>query len=545
MRKELTIVETRGFLRYQKGPVSLESERRKAIIIVEEVERIVNQFKNKWLKDATDDHVDSWIDLLSLAKEHAGMPKCNTVEEFGQELLKIRKHEALVQNKELVTDMLKIAERAKIFDTMIPNIHNKLQGAFDRLSKYCLSFSLEAENQDIKTIQDYENNILKWGQEIPNGLAAINRKFQDYVEAKSIAMEAYLESYGKILHNMLYTMETLPEIFSQMRDWVLADEAYPRKLLQEIKSLEQKKEEISESHRRLVNRKNEDMLRVQRTVYNSKQVNDRLQNAMNERKQCRKKEIELKDNIDILQEEIDGKKKEIEETLHQFNNRKSNTATLLDLLSSKADSLHEDLRKLDKRMQTLRKNLGRIKEGRMQFHKDIYTCKKVQEKSVKETQRVYDVIEREERNAKRLGGKDSNLAARIRAAQRVRQLKLHPLTVKKIYMGGYVPGDMNGASDHLSEALRVTATEVGKNWTTLYRKLPFDPPRDKSDRDYDIEAIDWTRSLNTENKDLAYKSLEKWRKLSNKASTNALIRTLNSMKKQSIAQQLQRTVIVT
>lgn len=58
-------------------------------------------------------------------------------------------------------------------------------------------------------------------------------------------------------------------------------------------------------------------------------------------------------------------------------------------------------------------------------------------------------------------------------------------------------------------------------------------------------AIDWTRSLNTENKDLAYKSLEKWRKLSNKASTNALIRTLNSMKKQSIAQQLQRTVIVT
>lgn len=58
-------------------------------------------------------------------------------------------------------------------------------------------------------------------------------------------------------------------------------------------------------------------------------------------------------------------------------------------------------------------------------------------------------------------------------------------------------------------------------------------------------VIDWTRSLNTENKDLAYKSLEKWRKLSNKASTNALIRTLNSMKKQSIAQQLQRTVIVT
>lgn len=167
---------------------------------------------------------------------------------------------------------------------------------------------------------------------------------------------------------------------------------------------------------------------------------------MNERKQCRKKEMELKDNIDILQEEIDGKKKELEETLHQFNNRKSNTATLFDLLSSKADSLHEDLRKLDKRMQNLRKNVGRIKEGRMQFHKDIYTCKKVQEKSLKETQRVYDVIEREVRNVKRLGGKDYNLAARIKAAQRVRQLKLHPLTVKKIFLGGYVPGDMNGVS---------------------------------------------------------------------------------------------------
>jgi len=49
----------------------------------------------------------------------------------------------------------------------------------------------------------------------------------------------------------------------------------------------------------------------------------------------------------------------------------------------------------------------------------------------------------------------------------------------------------------LSEALRVTATEVGKNWTTLYRKLPFDPPRDKSDRDYDIEG-EWFEIKNND-----------------------------------------------
>ncbi|CAG2237419.1 unnamed protein product [Mytilus edulis] len=169
LRKEETIIESKGFIRYQKGPVSLESERRKAIILVEEVEKIVSHFKNKWLKDATDDHVDSWIDLIALAKEHAGMPKCKTVEEFGQELTKIRKHEAMSENKILLNDMLKIAERAKMFDGMIPDIHNKLQRAFERVSKYCISFSLEAENQDIRAIQDYENNILKWEEDIQMG----------------------------------------------------------------------------------------------------------------------------------------------------------------------------------------------------------------------------------------------------------------------------------------------------------------------------------------------------------------------------------------
>lgn len=545
MTKELTIADSRGFLRYQKGPVSLESERRKAIIIVEEVEKTINHFKNKWLKDASDDHVDSWLDLLSLAKEHAGMPKCKTCEEFGQELLKIRKHEALVENKELVNEMFKIVERAKLFDAMIPNLHNKLQSAFERLSKYCLSFSLEAENNDIQTVQDYENNILKWGTEIPKELANINRKFQDYIEAKNVAMEVYLESYGNILHHMMYTIEGLPVIFSQMRDWVLADEAYPRKLLQEIKSIERQKEDVSESHRRQVNRKNEDVSRVQRTVYNAKKVKEQMQHAMYERKQCRKREMTIQDNIDILQEEINDKKKELEETLNQFNNRKSNSAALFDLLSAKADNLHGDIQILDQQMQVLRKSLGRLKQDRLKVQKDIYTCKKVHDKRVQETDKVYEGIEREERNAKRLALQESSLAARIKAAQRVRHIKLHPLTVKKIYLGGYVPGHMNSVSDHLSEAIRVTASEVGKQWTALYRKLPFDPPRDKSNRDYDIEAIDWTRSAETDYKDLAYKGLEKWRKLSNKASTNALIRTLNSMQKQSIAQQLQRTVIVT
>ncbi|XP_052073053.1 uncharacterized protein LOC127711143 [Mytilus californianus] len=545
LRKEETIIESKGFIRYQKGPVSLESERRKAIILVEEVERNVSHFKNKWLKDATDDHVDSWIDLIALAKEHAGMPKCKTVEEFGQELIKIRKHEAMSENKILLNDMLKIAERAKMFDEMIPDIHNKLQRAFERVSKYCLSFSLEAENQDIRAIQDYENNILKWEEDIPKGLAEVNRKYHDYLEAKNISMEAYIETYGNILHNMTYTLESLPKICDPMRDWVLADETYPRKIMQEIRKIEKKKEEVSESHRRQFNRKNEDSSRVQRTVYNSKKVKDQLQNAMYERKQCRKREMAVQDNIDIIKEDMDEKKKELDDTLKQFNNRKSNSPTIFDILSAKVDTLHDEIQTLENQMKVHKRNMSRMKEDRLRVQKDIHICKKVHEKSLKDTQKVYEVLEREEHNAKRLAEQDAVLAARIKAAYRIRQIKLHPLTVKKIYLGGYVPGQMNGVTDHLSEALRVTAAEVGKNWTTLYRKLPFNPPRDKSNRDYDIEAIDWTRSTNTEYKDLAYKGLEKWRKLSNKASTNALIRTLNSMQKQSIAQQLQRTVIIT
>lgn len=443
LRKEDTIVDSKGFIRYKKGPVSLESERRKALILVEESEKSVNTFKAKWLKDATDDHVDAWMDLIGLAKEHAGMPKCKTVEEFGEGLQKIRKHEAMVENKILLNQLMRVTERAKHFDPMVPDIHNKLQRAFERLQKYCLSFSTEAENHDIKAVQSYENSILFWSDEIPNRLSELNRKYQDYIEAKNVPVETYIESYGNILYNMTYTLETLPAIILPMRDWVLADEGYPRKITQEIKKMEKQKDEVSEMHRRQVNRKNEDMSRVQRTVYNARKIGDHLQNAMQERKQYRRREMEIQDNIDLLQEELNEKKKDLEETIAKFNNRKSNSPTTFDLLSTRIDTIHGDIVNIEKQIKDLKKSKGRLKEDRLLVQKEIHVCKKVQEKSVKETQRVHEGIEREERNAKRLAGQDSLLAGRIKAAYRIRHIKLHPLTVKRIYLGDYVPGQKN------------------------------------------------------------------------------------------------------
>ena len=44
-------------------------------------------------------------------------------------------------------------------------------------------------------------------------------------------------------------------------------------------------------------------------------------------------------------------------------------------------------------------------------------------------------------------------------------------------------------------------------------------------------------------RDVALQGLEKWRRLSNKASTNALVRTLRSMEKQHVADALERQVI--
>lgn len=443
LRKEDTIVDSKGFIRYKKGPVSLESERRKALILVEESENTVNNFKTKWLKDATDDHVDAWMELIGLAKEHAGLPKCKTLEEFGEELQKIRKHEAMVENKVILNQLLRVHERAKHFDVMIPDVHNKLQRAFERLQKYCLSFSSEAENHDIKAVQSYENNILFWSNEIPNKLGELNRKYHDYIEAKNIPVETYIETYGSILYNMTETLDILPKIVLPMRDWVLADEGYPKKLTNEIKKLEKQKEEVSEMHRRQINRKNEDMSRVQRSVYNARKISDHLQNAMKERKQFRKREMEIQDNLDLLDEELKEKKKELEQTLAKFNNRKSNSPTVFDLLSAKIDELHREILTIEKQMNDLKKNKGRLKEDRLLVQKEIHVCKRVQEKSVKETHRVHEGIEREERNAKRLAGQDSMLAGRIKAAYRIRHIKMHPLTVKRIYLGDYVPGQKN------------------------------------------------------------------------------------------------------
>ncbi|ELU08297.1 hypothetical protein CAPTEDRAFT_211144, partial [Capitella teleta] len=128
--------------------------------------------------------------------------------------------------------------------------------------------------------------------------------------------------------------------------------------------------------------------------------------------------------------------------------------------------------------------------------------------------------------------------------KRIREIKQDSDTLKKIHHYECNPGYMRNNSDELSSAFKIASTDLGKDWTGLYQKLPFIPSRDRRERTRDLEVIDLSnRRTDAGFEQLAMKSLEKWRRLSSAASVEELIETLRKMKKRRTVRRIERELL--
>ena len=81
-----------------------------------------------------------------------------------------------------------------------------------------------------------------------------------------------------------------------MKDWVTADEAYARKLNDEFNMLTQMKMDSTETSRRQQLRADNLLHKEQHQSYQTKKLRGRLEDAMDDRKFCRKRELVFADS---------------------------------------------------------------------------------------------------------------------------------------------------------------------------------------------------------------------------------------------------------
>ncbi|XP_060074592.1 uncharacterized protein LOC132554268 [Ylistrum balloti] len=487
-------------------PLSLESERRKAMSLVYTVERELEKFYNKWLKTANDDNVDDWIAYLTAVKAKIGVKQWSNYKEFAFTIEKVQQQSIANANKKIYWELKRVVNRAKTFDALVAQSRRRLQSALnDHVQKYCLSFCQETSCKDILAAQEYENHTSKWTEEILDGISLLEQRFRDYRDFDASNFEEYIKRYSTVLHLMSEVVEVIPKITTPIKDWVTADEAYPRKLLDEANKYLQQKLEITETIRRRHMNSEERKGKVKRAGFNSKLINGKLQHALTERRVCRKQELAYSDTLGFINDEIDMQREDLAETLDRLHHKDTTTQKAVDMIMEKAEIIKQEIKQLENRARMITKKMMDIKKDRYEVQKEVHKLKKVFEGSIKVTSRMYNALGREQRDTHELEEEQKKLIVKINAAKKIRDVKMHSMTVKMLHAHGYTPGLLQDLDDG------------GQS----FRPKSLDSPK------------------------TSMESLDKWQRLSDRASNRSLDRVRESLEKQTMADSMRRMIIVT
>lgn len=475
--------------------------------LVYAVERELEVFYNKWLKSANDDHVDDWLAYLVAVKTKIGIKQWSNYKEYVFHMEKVKQQSVANDNKKMYWELKRVVNRAKAFETMVLHGRRRLQCALnDHVQKYCLSYCQETTCTDIAAAQDYENQTGRWTQDILNGIQLLENRYRDYREFEASNFEEYVKHYGRLLHLMSEVIEVFPRITTPIKDWVTADEAYPRKLLDEANKYIQQKLEITETIRRRHMNAEERKGKVKRAGFNSKLINGKLQHALTDRRVCRKQEMAYSDTLGYINDEIEMHKDDLAETLEMLHHKDTTSQRAVDVIMERADLIRQDIKQLEKRAKMITKKMMDIKKERYEVQKEVHKLKKVYEGSVKVTSRMYNAFNRDERDTHELEDVQKKLIVKINAAKKIRDVKLNPMTVKMVHAYGYSPGLLQDID----------------NGGQTYRPTSLDSPKTSNMQSWD-----------------------KWQRLSYGASNRSLERARESLEKQTMAENVRRMIIVT
>lgn len=432
----------------RRPPISSESERRRVMVTVHAVENDFEIFRDNWLKDARDDYIDEWLEFIRAVGQQFGAKKIHDYEQFIGYLEQLKQDPNVNYTPEF-SDVDHLCERARIFDGVVKNSRNKLQGTFyNHLDKYCLSFSSEADDYDVTSVLEYENNINVWRQDIQDGLAEMD-KYLNQIRDLSPTFPDYVTDYNKILHFMGLVYDTIPKICEPMKDWVMWDANYPRKVQDEINSLNKRKVEIVEDIRRHQMRVDDFKHKVTRKNYQVVKLQRQVEDAVDEKRYFRRRELSIKDASDKIEADMERKRRDLDEVNYRINRRKFTSHNEKDNLYAMSEVLRDEIRQLEKRHNTLATQAISVQKDKYNAQKELHKLQGDYQDQYKLGKNVHDTMGSKLIDVHGLQEEHKDLIGKIAALKKIREVKLHSDTVKKIYHYGYKAGrkvEMHGKS---------------------------------------------------------------------------------------------------
>lgn len=521
-------------------PVSLEVVRRRIITAIYAVEKECHLFSERYLSGPPPD-TSKWLDSMATVAANSDK-KLSELEDYKD--YEPLQSKSKVETKEF--GQLRImCERARVYDYISFSLKNDLYDAYThQLRPYCLSFYQEAEGYELRPIDEQEKKISQWDVDIKERFQELDSTLDEMdTYGAPGPITKYINNYDRVYDLMKETVERLRRVCEPMKKWVAADSVYTRKIQQEINMYNKKKLDLRDALKALEVERDRLELKSKRKSLQAAKVERLLTEARDEKRYFKRRELDAREHRDNVGRERDNKWKELEKCRHRLQTRKENSPTVFNFLSSTTENLKDDIRRLDGKSGVIDTQIATLQAEQDRVDRDIVRLRSELDTAFKSQEIAAGQLERQNQDMELILADIKLHSDRVAILKRIRELKLHSDTVKKIYHYGYRPGMLTHEKDELEEAFNIASEDVGKDWISLYHKLPFTPPRDYRSRSQDLEVIDLSsRRLDGGFKLLTIKCLEKWRRLSMNASVPLLVSTLKKIKKREAARKIERQI---
>lgn len=415
----------------QRAPVSMDVELRHIIATANQCHSELSKFRGAHRLPALNGKK-----IKAVVAETMKILELNDVdgmEELRQSVRADRKKELMIRKKPDYDQLEALCQKAQEFEQGA-EVRRKLgMTVKNHLCKYCVSFSEQAAELDIKCVKDYDEHIDEYRKQLEEKGDRVRELEEKYQTVRTPFVDGFTQNAEEVNQIMDEVTTVDMEVCELVKQWAHEDKAYPQKLWDEIIEGNVVRGRLLEDVKKLRRRREELMHQVQRREAVRDKAHDKLDTHRREKKKTKDSKEVVGERLDREERNLGEVRRDYKENEQRIKDRKNNSPRFLDMLWNKSAKLSEDLQRVEEKVDTLKKQHGRLLRMIQEYEDKIHELQKDADVRSNElhvsVDRMNDVNKELNVNNVRLQQRE----AKIAMAKKIRQMKLSPEVLRKLH----------------------------------------------------------------------------------------------------------------
>lgn len=352
-------------------------------------------------------------------------------------LSKARSHESLSEYREEYLDLRRMTERAKLFDFIAFDLREELMNVYEtKLEKFCLSFYQETKEEELKSVEEYEETIRICRREIKDRRELVDRLVEEAGRHKD-SLRRYIDNYPSIMNRMIDVCQALAGVCIPMKKWLSADANYTHRIQEEVTNYTRRKLDLQEVIKEKAEEREKWNKRVRRAAGRTRSLESKLKEFKEEKMTYMRRKADVEQRFIKCEAELNRRQSDLREIKEEEEGGGGEGDG--GYLSGMADAVSNDIRWTEEKLNRMMDQMKglQLDERKIQGQIDLVSESIEDNQSHQKT-----AAERRKTCDEEIGYVNEDIRfhlSKIRALQKVREVKLHSDTLKKIFHYGYNP----------------------------------------------------------------------------------------------------------